>query len=137
VVAAHHVADGVDREPRQSRIAHVAADALGAGAVRVGQVGDGELAFLGKAGVAVLGQGFLPVPHQVAQHRLGHAELVVQADFGNAVDVAQALGHLEVGVVVQPPRKGVDDLALGQPRAARAAHGQDEREAELARCSRR
>jgi hypothetical protein len=33
--------------------------------------------------------------------------------------------------VVQPARKGVDDLAPVRPRAARAAHGQDEREAEL------
>ena len=104
------------------------ADALGAGAVRIGEVGDGELAFLGIARVAVLGQALVPVPDVVAQHRLG-AELVVQADLGNAVDVAQRLGALDVGVVVQAAREGVDDLRARQPRAARPAHGQDEREA--------
>ena len=79
--------------------------------MRVGQVGDGELAVFGKAGVAVQRQLFMPVPHVVAQHRLG-AELVGQANFGNAVDVAQRLGALEIRVVGEPPRKGVDDLLL-------------------------
>ncbi|MNV36366.1 hypothetical protein D3C71_1278390 [compost metagenome] len=129
VVAAHHVAHGVDLHLVKAAVAHPVADALCAGAVRVGEVGDGELAFFGKAGVRVFGQFFLPVPHVVAQHGLG-GELVVQANLGNAVDVAQGLGQFELGVVVQAPRKGVDDLPLGQARAARPAHGEDEREAE-------
>ncbi|MCY1536041.1 hypothetical protein D9M68_714780 [compost metagenome] len=75
-------------------------------------------------------QLLLPVPHVVAERDVG-AELVVQADLGDAVDVAQRLAELEARVVVQPAREGLDDLALGETRAARAAHGQDEREAEL------
>ncbi len=60
------------------------------------------------------------------------AELVVQADLRDAVDVAQGLAEFEVGVrCAAGASKVVDDLALGQPRAARAAHRQDEREAEL------
>ena len=51
------------------------------------------------------------------------AELVIQAELGNAVNVAQALGELEVGVVIQPPLEGGDDLRLGQtrPRGPRTA----------------
>ncbi len=100
VVAAHHVAHGVDLDLVKAAVAHPVADALGAGAVRVGEVGDGELALFGIARVAVLGQFLLPVPDIVAQRGLV-AELVVQADLGNAVDVAQGLSELEVGVVVQ------------------------------------
>ena len=85
-------------------------DARRRGAVRIGEVGDRELALFLVAGVAELRQRFLPVPHQVAQRRLD-AELVVQAQLRDAVDVAQALGQLEVGVVVQPALEGVDDLA--------------------------
>ena len=80
------------------------------GAVRVGEVRHGELAFPGKAGVRVPGQRLVPV-HIVAQHRLG-GELVVQANLGNAVDVAQGLSQLKFGVVVQPPCKGVDDFPV-------------------------
>jgi hypothetical protein len=49
----------------------------------------------------------------------------------------RALGELEVRVVLQPAREGVDDLRARQPQPARAAHGQDEGKAEAARCSRR
>ena len=129
VVAAHHVAHGVHLHRVKAAFAHPVADALCTGTVRVGEVGHGELALFGKAGVGVLGELFVPVPHVVAQQGLG-TQLVVQADLGNAVDVAQGLGALEVCMVAQPPRKGVDDLLFAQPRAARPAHRQDEREAE-------
>ena len=69
-----------------------------AGAVRLGEVGHGELAALGVAGVAVLRELLAPVPDLVAERGLD-AELVVQADLGDAVDVAQALGEFEVRVV--------------------------------------
>ena len=64
--------------------------------MRVGEVGDGELAFSAKARVAVPGQRLVPVPDIVAQHGIG-GELVVQADFGDAVDVAQRLGRSKSG----------------------------------------
>ena len=76
-------------------LAHPVREPLRAGAVRVGEVGDGELAVLGVARVAVLGQPLGPVPDLVAELGLV-AELVVEPDLGDAVDVAQALGELEV-----------------------------------------
>jgi hypothetical protein len=125
VVAAHHVAHGVHLHLVEAAFAHPLADRLRAGAVGLGEVGDGELPLLGIAGVGVLGQPFVPVPHIAADQWLGF-ELVVQPDLGDAVDVAQRLGALDVGVVVQAAREGVDDLRLVEPRAARPAHGQDE-----------
>ena len=105
-------------------------DALRAGAVGVGEVGDGELAFFGVAGVGVGAEFFLPVPHVVAQRGL-HAKLVVQANFCNAVDVAQRFLQLEVGVVVHPALKGADDVLFGQPGVARAPYGHHKGETKL------
>ncbi len=129
LVAAHHVADGVYLHFVKAAVAHIARNALGAGTVRIGQVSDRELAFFGITGVAVLCQLFLPVPDQVAQRGFG-AEPVVQANLGDAVDVAQGLGQFEVGVVVQPAREGLDDFLLCKAGATRAAHGQNEGKAE-------
>ena len=129
-VDADHVADSVNRHVVKAAVAHAVHDVLRAGAVCVGQVGDGELAFVGVARVAVSAEFFLPVPHLVAQHRLV-AKLVVEPDLGDAVDVAQALLPLKLRVAQQAPRKGLDDLLLVQPQAARATHRQNERKAEL------
>jgi hypothetical protein len=96
VVDAHHVAHGVDRHLVEAAVAHPARSRRAPGAVGVGEVGDGELAALGKPG-SLCAASLGPVPHLVAQ-RGRDAELVVQADLGDAVDVAQALGELEVGV---------------------------------------
>ena len=101
-VNADHVAHRVNRHLVKAAVAHAVHDGLRAGAVRVGQVGDSELAFIGVARVAEGAEFFLPVPQLVAQHRLV-AELVVQPDLGNAVDVAQALLPLKLRVAVQPP----------------------------------
>ena len=104
--------------------------ALRAGAVGVGQVGDRQFAALGVTGVAVGGQPLGPVPDQVAEFRRV-IELVVQAQLGDAVDVAQRLGQLEVWMVLSASLEGLDDLLLVQALAARAAHRQDERKTEL------
>jgi hypothetical protein len=45
--------------------------------------------------------------------------------------VAQRLLELEVGVVLEPTREGGDDRRLVEAVAARAAHREHEREAEL------
>ena len=50
-------------------------EGAGAGAVGVGEVGDGEFAALGKARVAVARQIFLPVPYLVARFGL-HAKFI-------------------------------------------------------------
>ena len=47
------------------------------------------------------------------------AELLVQADLRNAVDVAQALGKLELAGAEQAALEGGDDLGARQARAAR------------------
>jgi len=101
------------------------AEALGAGAVGVGQVGDGELALLCVARVAVLGQRLRPVPDLRCPARGLDAELVVQADLGDAVDVAQALGCARSRVAVQAALEGGDDLGAVQARcrAGRAPPG--------------
>ena len=106
------------------------ADALGAGAVGIGQVGDGELAFFSKTGVAVSAEFFLPVPHLVAQGRLV-AKFVVQTDFYDAVDVPQAFLQLKCRVAQQAALKGGDDLQLTQACPARPANGQHKRKSEF------
>ena len=88
------------------------------------QVGDRQLAALGKTGVAVLGQGLLPVPHLVAALGL-EAELVRQSNFHDAVHIAQAFLELKVGVLLQAARHGGQDLGLAQPATPRAAHCHD------------
>ena len=90
--------------------------------MRVGEVGDGELAVLGEARIGVPRQQLGAVPRLLAEHR-PDAEAVVEAQLGDAVDVAQRLGELEVGVVLEPALEGGDDLRLGQavPRGPRTA----------------
>ncbi|MNQ45866.1 hypothetical protein D3C85_596620 [compost metagenome] len=128
-VAAHHVAHRVDFNLVEAAVAHPVRNALRAGAVRLGQIGDGKLALLGVAGVAMDAEAFLPVPDIVTQRQV-HAEFIRYADLDDAVDVAQRFLAFDVGRVVEPAREFIDDLLAVQPRAARAAHGQDEGKAE-------
>ena len=130
VIDAHHIAHRIDGHLVEAAFAHPVRQALRAGAVGVGEVGDGELPGFRVAGVAVLRQRFGPVPHEVAE-RGRDAELVVQANLGDAVDVAQAFGELELGMALQPPLEGRDDLAAREARAALASHREDERPAEF------
>ncbi|MNV30859.1 hypothetical protein D3C71_1221460 [compost metagenome] len=128
-VAAHHVAHRVDFNLVEAAVAHPVRNALRAGAVRLGQIGDGKLALLGVAGVAMDAEAFLPVPDVVTQGQV-HAEFIRQADLDDAVDVAQRFLAFNVGRIVEPAREFIDDLLAVQTRAARAAHGQDEGKAE-------
>ena len=129
-IDADDVADGIDLDLSKPHSRIQRTSCAGAGAVRVGEVGDGELAVLGEARVGMPRQQLGAVPRLLAEHRLV-AEAVVEAQLGDAVDVAQPLVELEVGMVLEPALEGGDDLRLGQPVAARPAHGQHEREAEL------
>ena len=52
LVAPDHIAHGVDVHAVATGVPHVLHDARSAGAVRIGQIGHGQLAALGKAGVA-------------------------------------------------------------------------------------
>ncbi len=98
--------------------------------MRIGEVGDGELAVLGVARIGVRCQQLGAVPGLLAELR--HvAETIVEAKLGDAVDVAQRFAEFEIGVVLEAPLERGDDLRLAQAVAARATHGEDEREAEL------
>ena len=119
------VADCVDCDLVEAAVvAHPARELRGARAVRVGEIGHRQLAGLGVAGVAVRCERLGPVPHQVAERR-DDAEALVEPDLGDPVDVAQALGALEVGVVLEAAREGRDDLVAcaGPGRAPRARRG--------------
>ena len=64
VVDAHHIAHGIDGNLIKAAVlAHSAHQALGAGAVCIGQVGDRQLPALSVAGVAVDAQALVPVPY--------------------------------------------------------------------------
>ena len=99
-------------------------------AVCVGEVSHRQFAALGVAGVTVDRQLFGPIPHQIAQRRC-MAEFVVEADLGDAVNIAQALGKFIVRVMTQAALKGHHDLGFVEPQPPRAAHSQDERKAEF------
>ena len=124
-VAAHDVADGIDLHLVKAAVEHALPELRGAGAVRRREVGHGELAQFGEARVAVLRELLMPVPELVAQQGLG-GELVVQAQFGNAMDVVQAVLKLGVRMRLQTPLEGLEDLRLAQAAAARTAYRQDE-----------
>ena len=59
------------------------------------------------------------------------AKFVIQANFGNAMNIAQALCQLEIGVVAQAALKRGNDLCLVQPHTAWSTHCQNKREAEF------
>gem|GEM_PF-7004971 len=102
-----------------------------AGLVGLGQIGHRELAQRLVARIGVAGQCLHAVPGRLAERRLD-AELVLQADLGDAMDVAQRFVELEVRQVAQPAGEGLDDGLLAQAVAARTPHGQDEGETEAA-----
>ena len=130
MIDAHHIAHRVGVDLVKAAGLHAQGEGLGTGLVRGGEVGDGQLAALGKAGVAELRQPLVPVPDLLAQVGV-NAEFVVEANFGNAVDVAQGLGEFKVHRVAQTPLPGGDDLCTVQPLAARAPHRQDEGKAKF------
>ena len=130
VVDAHHIAHRVGVHLVKATGLHAQGEGFGTGLVGGREVSDGQLAPLGKAGVAELRQPFVPVPHLLPQFGL-NAEFVVEANFGNAVDVAQGLGEFKVHRVAQTPLPGGDDLCTVQPLAARAPHRQDEGKAKF------
>ena len=131
VINADNIADGVDGHlVKAAVVRHPVNQLPGTGAVRRGQVGHRELAALGIARVAVAAELLGPVPDLVAKLRRA-VELVVQADFRDAVNIAQAFGPLEVGRIAQAPGECRDDLRLEQARPTRAAHRQDEGKAEF------
>ena len=111
-VDAHDIANGINAHLVKPALVHFLRDKRSAGAVCIGEVSDRELAFLQVARVAVLRQLFMPVPGFMAKCGL-YAELVIQTDFNDAVDIAQAFTEFMVGVVAQPSLEGGDDLLPG------------------------
>ena len=135
LVASNHVANRVGLDLIKTTTAHGRRDAVGAGAVCLGQVGDGELPLFLVARITELRQLFMPVPYLVAKQGRD-VELVVQANFGNAMDVAQAFRELKLGMALQTALEGVDDFLSGQPGSARSTHGEDERKTKFSLVSR-
>ena len=91
----------------------------------IGQVGDGEQAALGVAGVAVRAQLLMPVPDVLAQ-RGAVAEGVAQSQFGVAMERDQRLFPFDVDRMVQATREAGDGLARVQfaaPCVVRRQHG--------------
>ncbi len=88
-VTPDHVADGIDADRVKAAVLHPLRDARGAGAVRVGQIGDCELAFLGVARIAVDAERLVPVPDVLAHS--GFADALARARLG--VRIVQIVGH--------------------------------------------
>ena len=130
-VHAHHVAHRVDVRIH-ARLRHPVAQLCRRALVRRCQVGAGEVEVcaLDVVGIAPGADGFRP-HHDGRAEFQRHAQHVVQADFGNALDLTQALGDFVGALVFQPARKSGYHLAPREALAGGAFHGQDEREAEL------
>ena len=80
--------------------------------------------------VAKLRQPLVPIPNFVSECWLV-AHFVIQANFNNAVDIAQALRQLVVRMVMQTPLESTNDLLARKAGAAWASHSQDERKTEF------
>ena len=89
------------------------------------EVCHGELPVFFKAWIAVLGQCFVPVPNFIALCRVT-TSFVIEANFNNAVNVAQALGQFEIWMAVQAPLKAGDDLVFVQANTPRSSYRQNE-----------
>ena len=84
------------------------------------EVSHRELTGLFEARVAVLRQVFLPVPHLLSLKRVAIG-FVVQTNFNNTVDVAQAFLQFKFGVAVQASFKSGNDLVLVETQSARSS----------------
>jgi hypothetical protein len=127
-VAPDDIADGVDADLVEAAVLHLLLDQRGAGAVGVGQVGDGELALLGVTRVAVAGQDSCQsqtgCPCSGATPNLSFRRSSTMRWMLRRHSCSSKSGGCAAGA-----RRWPGSL-LGQPGAARSAHGQDEREAE-------
>ena len=90
VITSHHIAHGIDVDLVKACRFHGLLNAGTASHVRLCEVGHSELAVFFEAWIAVLRQGFVPIPHFVALCRMA-AGFVVEANFYDAVNVAQTL----------------------------------------------
>ena len=94
--------------------------------MRLGQVGHGELTVFFEARVTELREVLLPVPHLVALCWITSC-FVVQANFNDAVNVAQALLQFKIWMTVQTSFKGGNDLVFVESGAPRPTHCQNKR----------
>ena len=129
-VAPHHIANRVNAYVVKAALQHLDLDLGGARPVGVRQISYRELPFFGITRIGVRCQCLMPVPHQIADDRFD-AEFVIQPDFDDAMNVAQALLQLEAGMPMQATLKRVDDLLFAQPGTPCTPHSQNEREAEF------
>jgi hypothetical protein len=137
-VHADHVADGVDRHLVEAGSPSSSASICrAAGEVGFGEVGDGELAELGVGGIGVHAPAVRHSPTRGCRApvrrrtcRRGGSRRCGGCCAG--IRRTRSRRRCAAGA-----RRSSMISAFGEPVAARSAHGEDERKAELLRCSRR
>ena len=94
------------------------------------EVGHCELTRFFETRVAVLRQVFLPIPNLLTLKWVAIG-FVIQTNFNNAVNVAQAFLQFKIRVTVQASFKRGNDLMLVQAQSARSPHSQNKRPSKL------
>jgi hypothetical protein len=129
VVDPDDVADGVDAHPVEATFVQPAFEGCRAVPVRVGQIGHGELAAFGPAGIAEAGQLRRQI-EEVGTERRYAAESFVDAAGGDAVQMAHALGERDGGREIEAAGERVDDLVVGHACASGTGGVEHHREPE-------
>ena len=115
-VDADNIANSIYLDFVKSAGLHAEFDRACTFAMRVGEVGDGEffprsgwIFGVHFSGITKLRQPLMPIPNLVAERGLV-AQFVVEANFNNAMDIAQAFRQLVIRMVMQAPLKSRDDV---------------------------
>ena len=124
VVATDNVANGIDKNLVKSSALHCVLKICATSQMSFCEVGHGQLTILFESRIAVLRQVFLPVPNLLAL--CGEdGRFVVQANFNDAVNVAQTFLQFKIGMAMQASLKSSDDLMLVESCTPWAAHRQN------------
>ena len=107
---------------------HAKAYGFGAALMRLGEVTHAQLTLLGITRVAVLSQPRMPVPHFGAQSGVV-VTFVMQANFGDAMDLTQALVKFDRRGLPKSSLQRLQDGIGREAVAARSSHRNDERPA--------
>ena len=124
VVTPHHVAHRINCNLVKASRLHGLLNAGTASQMGLCEVCHGKLTVIFEAWIAVLGQCFVPVPNFIALCRVT-TSFVIEANFNNAVNVAQTFRQFEIGMTFQAALKGGHDLVLVQTQASWPAHSQN------------
>ena len=114
MIPSHHVANGIDIDFVKSGRLHGLLNAGAASQMCLCEIGHSQLPIFFEARIAELRQIFVPIPHLMAKGGFGSC-FVVEPNFDNAVNVAQTLLQLKIGMTVQASFKGGNDLMFVEP----------------------